>query len=55
MNACSPEEMKKNLEVVDTFKKHGIDFVPVPVLDSDHKKTLIAESHEIFRQMLFNK
>ncbi len=52
MNKCSPVEMRKNLEVVDTFKKHGIDFVAVPVMDSDHKNKLIAQSHKIFEDMI---
>jgi hypothetical protein len=46
MNRCDPVEMRKNLEVVETFKKYGIDFVAVPVMDSDHKNKLIAEGNE---------
>lgn len=48
MNRCDPVEMRKNLEVVETFKKYGIDFVAVPVMDGDHKNKLIAEGNEAF-------
>jgi len=43
--------MRKNLEVVREFKKHGIDFVPVPVRSSDHKKELIAEGFKIMSEL----
>lgn len=42
MLKCSPVEMRKNLEVVQQFSKHGIDFVAVPVRDQDHKNELIS-------------
>ena len=47
MNQCSPVEMRKNLEVVEQFKKVGIDFVAVPVLNEGHKERLIdlQQSH----------
>lgn len=28
---CSPTEMRKNLEAVEVYKQHGIDFVAIPV------------------------
>ena len=37
MNKCNPAEMRKNLQVVEQFRKYGIDFIAVPVRNSDHK------------------
>lgn len=31
MDRCSPVEMRKNLEIVERFKKAGIDFVAIAV------------------------
>ena len=44
---CSPVEMRKNLQVVEQFKRIGLDFVPVPVRDEAHKNELIALSNEV--------
>ena len=39
MDQCSPEEMRKNLEIVNELKKAGIKFIPIPVMDdSDNIK-----------------
>ena len=48
MERCSPVEMRKNLEVVEQFRKDGIDFVPVPVKDADHKKELLTQVFDTF-------
>ena len=37
MNRASPSDMRKALIVVDGFKKAGILFVPVPVLNEAHR------------------
>lgn len=50
MDKCSPIEMRKNLEAVDTFRKAGIDFVPVPVRDGAHKDELIDLAHKVLGQ-----
>jgi len=42
MNRCSPVEMRKNLELVQTLKFSGIDFVAVPVLSESQKDELLA-------------
>ena len=55
MNKCSPVEMRKNLEVVEQFKKHGIDFVAIPVKSQDHKNELIAMGNDVFEEMLKEK
>jgi len=52
MNRCSPVEMRKNLEVVDTFKRNGIDFVAIPVIDKDHKNKLIEQGRKVFDDMI---
>jgi len=51
MEKCSPAEMRKNVNVVEAFKKRGIDFVAVPVIDSNHKNALIARCNEILEAM----
>lgn len=52
MNRCNPAEMRKNLQVVEQFKNAGIDFVPVPVRDEDHKNELIAQVAEILQELI---
>jgi len=43
--------MRKNLEVVEQFKRIGLDFVPVPVRDAAHKNELIALGNEVLEEM----
>jgi TRAP-type C4-dicarboxylate transport system substrate-binding protein len=47
MDRCSPVEMRKNLEVVEQFKKAGVDFVAMPARDQEHKKELIEQAYKI--------
>ena len=51
MNKCSPIEMRKNLELVDTLRKHGIDFVAVPVRDNNHKNELINLGYQVLEEV----
>lgn len=51
MKRCDPVEMRKNLLVVDQFKRHGIDFVVIPVRDADHKNELIAQGAEVLEEI----
>ena len=44
--------MRKNLQVVDTLKKYGIDFAVVPVRDEAHKNELIALGNEVLEEKL---
>lgn len=37
MERCSPVEMRKNLEIVNQMKLAGIDFVAIPVCNSEEK------------------
>jgi len=48
---CSPVEMRKNLEVVEQFKRAGIDFVAIPVRDSARKDEMIALGKKILEEM----
>ena len=48
MEMCSPVEMRKNLVIVETFKRCGVDFVAVPVRSEDHKNELIKQSSDTF-------
>ena len=43
--------MRKNLEIVDTYRKYCIDFVAVPVRDDDHKNELINLGNEVLEEM----
>ena len=48
---CSPIDMSKNLQIVDTFRKAGIDFVPIPAKSAEHKSQLEKMLFEILEQM----
>lgn len=52
LERCSPVEMRKNLQVVEQFKKYGIDFAVVPVRDADHKNELIVQGNEVLEEMV---
>ena len=54
MKKCDPMEMRKNLEVVEVLKNAGIDFVPIPVKNQEHKEELVALGHAIFDEILDN-
>lgn len=41
MNKASPVDMRKMLEVVNSFKRCGIMFVPIPVLNYEDKAKYI--------------
>lgn len=49
---CSPVEMRKNLEMVDAFRKEGIDFVAIPALSPAHKNELVCISQGIMEKMI---
>ena len=50
MERCSPVEMRKNLQVVDQFRKAGIDFVAIPVMDDEHKAELIQLGQDVLEE-----
>lgn len=43
-NKANPEDMRQVLEVVNTFKKAGLLFVPIPVMDTKHHQQLLTQS-----------
>ena len=43
--------MRKNLQVVETFRRFGIDFAVVPVKDDDHKNELIALGNKVLEEL----
>lgn len=51
MNKCSPVVMRRNLMVVEEFKKHGIDFVAIAVKDELHKQELITYGNDILHDL----
>lgn len=42
MKKESPVELRKSLIMVDAFKKQGIGFIPIPVLNDAHRRELIC-------------
>ena len=46
MNKATPVEMRKCLEIVDVFKKTGIRFVAMPVIDEDDHKKLVDQMQD---------
>lgn len=48
---CSPVEMRKNLEVVETLKSNGLDFVAIPVSSKFTKEVLISMTESSFCQL----
>lgn len=52
MERCSPVEMRKNLEMVEQFKKAGIDFVAIPARDMDHKNQLVNQGRKILEELI---
>lgn len=52
MEKCSPVEMRKNMEVAELFQRTGIDFVPMPVINSEHKQELIKQMKSLFNAII---
>ena len=52
MEKCSPVEMRKNMEVAELFKRTGIDFVPMPARNSEHKQELIKQMKSSFNAII---
>ena len=50
-NKCNPVDMRKNLEVVETLKAAGIDFVCIPV--TGNKEALIKQMHTALDLLIF--
>lgn len=46
MEKATPVEMRKCLVAVEAFKKAGIKFVPMPVLDDDDQDALADQMKE---------
>lgn len=46
MDRAPASELRKALVVSDSFVKMGIDFVPMPILNSADKETLFAQMIE---------
>ena len=40
---CSPVQMRRSLELAETLKKFGLDFVPVPTLNADDRRRLLDD------------
>ncbi|EML0342166.1 DUF1382 family protein [Vibrio vulnificus] len=46
MYKCDAVTMRKNLELVETLRQAGVDFVPMPVMDKEDKQRLAKEAIE---------
>ncbi|MBD8531510.1 DUF1382 family protein [Massilia sp. CFBP 13647] len=44
MERASPAQLRKALEIADTYKKTGLGFVPMPVANSAEFEALAAQS-----------
>ena len=40
MQRADPIELRKSLTAVELLKQHGLDFVPIPVKNREHKLEL---------------
>jgi hypothetical protein len=52
MEKASVIEMRQSLEIVEEFKKYGIRFVPVPVLDAFDYAAIMKMSENILKAMI---
>jgi len=43
MNKATPVQMRVQLEIVDSFKKAGLRFVPMPAFDDDDYDKLVSQ------------
>lgn len=39
------------MEIVEEFKRYGVDFVPIVVKNAAHKKELVAQAVEILTEL----
>ena len=52
MNKCSPVEMRKNLQIVDSYRVIGLDFVSIPVKNEAHKLELMIQSDAALEEIV---
>ena len=43
MYKANPVDVRKTMLVVDSMEEAGMDFVPIPILNDEHKAMLVAE------------
>lgn len=51
MNKASPIDMRKMLDIVDSFKRAGIMFVPVPILNDEDKARYLELMNDQLEKM----
>lgn len=51
MNRANPADLRKALECAQLLIKSGIDFVPVPVLNTQDKEALISDVEQRLRSL----
>jgi len=51
MKKESPVNLRKSLIMVENFKKHGIGFVPIPVLSEEHRMELVILCDQKLEEM----
>jgi hypothetical protein len=52
MNKASPVELRKAMIACDALVKAGIDFIPVPVIDQDHKVDLAKQAEQTLNAIM---
>jgi hypothetical protein len=51
MERANPAQQRKAIEMANKFVRHGIQFVPMPVLDSADLEQLVNQSQERIEQI----
>lgn len=46
MNRANPADLRKQIEAANLYTKHGVLFVPMPVLNPDDYQALIQQADQ---------
>ena len=52
MNRASPVDLRKAIDVANTYVKAGILFVPIPVIDKDKHAALVIQADLALEELL---
>ena len=52
MNRASPKDIRRALNAAQVLLDAGINFVPMPVRDADHRAVLMAQGTIIFEELI---
>lgn len=51
MNKATPEDVRQAQQAVQVLIDAGLDFVPIPVMDEDHKVALFNYGGDVLEHM----